>query len=257
MDQDVVIKDFIEALGSIRKVELQVTSWPDKNNSSSADIDALVEVPGIKIALEHTSIDTLPDQRLDSARFVRLNTELMNQLDGKFSDRVIVAIPFYALQPGQDWSAIRETLENWLLATVPTLQHGSSNHNVPGLPFKIYIEKRDSDDPRFILCRTAHDDNTLPARMQDLVERKARKLLPYAHDGYDTFLLIESGDIALMDTELMVSAVEAALERNSNVVPDEVWYADTSIPAELEYWCVWAKAGVQTPRQPVRVCLSS
>ena len=71
-----VIKAFISHLRSLGHPGLRVDSWPDKTNSVCTDIDA---ISGI-FAIEHTSIDTLPDQRRDDDWFMRVVTGLDAEL---------------------------------------------------------------------------------------------------------------------------------------------------------------------------------
>lgn len=57
-----VINAFVTYLWENGHSCLQVDRWPDKENRNLADIDAIAGA----FAIEHTSIDTLPNQRRDS-----------------------------------------------------------------------------------------------------------------------------------------------------------------------------------------------
>jgi hypothetical protein len=84
--------------------------------------------------------------------------------------------------------------------------------------------------------RIAPDDATLATRLAAQMKRKAKKLEPYRSDGKITVLLLDSGDIALMNEEKLKDAVVATFPQGLPDGVDELWYADTSVPAVLEFW---------------------
>ena len=65
-DRD-VIDAFVSYLCSCGHPGLKVDRRPDEDNRNSADIDAIAG----SLAIEHTSIDTLPNQRRDSGWFMQ------------------------------------------------------------------------------------------------------------------------------------------------------------------------------------------
>ena len=62
-----VINVFVEHLRINGHPGLHVDRWPDKGNLNSSDIDAIAG----PFAIEHTSVDTLPNQRRDADWFMR------------------------------------------------------------------------------------------------------------------------------------------------------------------------------------------
>ena len=72
-----VIDAFIEYLRKHGYPELTVTSYPDKENRSSPDIDAIAG----PFAIEHTSIDTLPNQRRNNDWFKKVLGNLEQEFD--------------------------------------------------------------------------------------------------------------------------------------------------------------------------------
>jgi hypothetical protein len=60
-DRD-VIRAFVAYLQENGHPNLEVERWPEDENRVSKEIDAIAGV----LSIEHTSIDTLPNQRRDS-----------------------------------------------------------------------------------------------------------------------------------------------------------------------------------------------
>jgi hypothetical protein len=84
--------------------------------------------------------------------------------------------------------------------------------------------------------RIAPDDATLAQRLESQMVRKADKLKPYRAAGMRTVLLLDSGDIALMNIERLVDAVRSKFPSGLLEGVDELWYADSSVPGALEFW---------------------
>jgi len=108
----------------------------------------------------------------------------------------------------------------------------SYNH-VAGVPFAIRLHKDSIRKHVFRVYRFSPDIN-LAEEIAPQLSRKIRKLTPYNSTGYETILLLESSDIALMNDTIMCEAVQAALPRVKKPHPDHIWYADTSMP-EIEF----------------------
>lgn len=89
-DQDVIIA-FINYIRETSLPGLKIDRWPDKEkeNRNSEDIDAIAG----DFAIEHTSIDTLPNQRQKSDWFMRAVGNLEQELSNKLSFRLRSTIP--------------------------------------------------------------------------------------------------------------------------------------------------------------------
>lgn len=247
-EQDKVIREFVIHLSKTKGIQLVITCWPDKVNRLKEDIDAIAEGSGIQIAIEHTSINTVPKQREDSARFMKVLGGLGAELCIKVTDRIRVTVDFYSVPNKISWSKLRQTLKDWLEKKIPALPNGSDYYDIPGLPFKAHINKQASEKPSFRVARFDPKDETLSERIADSIMRKTQKLVPYKEQGFKTILLIENDDIGLMNPELMISSVKTAMQGNLQLegikiedIVDEIWYSDTSIPDDLEFWPVWPK----------------
>ena len=232
MENRKLLNEFVTFLHKHGYPNLQIDFYPDKKNRTTLDIDAIAG----PFAIEHTSIDTIPNQRLNSDRFLKV----IGNLEQEFAN-----LPFYlgitfensAITIGQDWIAIREALKNWILEDTPNLSVDKpyTPYKVPGIPFKIYVTKNRDLSGRLRFSRFDPGDNTLPNRVKDLFNRKAAKLKKYQRDGKTRLLLVENNDIALMNDYKLLNAIQQAYPDSLPDGIDEIWYADTSIEDESRF----------------------
>ncbi len=228
-----VVEAFVAHLAVNGYPGLGVDKWPERENRRSKDIEAIAG----PFAIEHTSIDTLPNQRGKSDWFMRVTGGLEKEIP-KPPYRLNIALEYDAIDVGQNWTAIREALKTWIIEDCPQLSDGCHNlDNIPGVPFRLRVKKASDRPPRIIFSRIAPEDESLPGRIRKHLEEKEkiRKLEPYKARGLITVLLIESCDIALMNWDIMFEALRKAFPEGIPLGIDMVWYIDTSIPSELEF----------------------
>jgi hypothetical protein len=97
-DRD-VINAFIAYLKEHGYPGLKVERWPDGENRNSSDIDAIA----CDFAIEHTSIDTILNQRRDSDWYLRAIHLLERELPFRLDFRLQIALEYDAVTKGQDW----------------------------------------------------------------------------------------------------------------------------------------------------------
>lgn len=205
-DRD-AIDAFVAYLQGNGHTDLQVDRWPEDENRDSPDIDAIAGV----FAIEHTSIDTLPDQRRDSDWFMRVTGGLEQELPIRPSFRLRITVEYGAVARGQDWTEIREALKNWITIEAPHLEDGRHVlDNIPGVPFRLHVTKASDRPPGIFFARYEPGDDTFPDRIREQFDRKAKKLAKYHFLGMITVLLIENNDIALMNESKMQNAIRMA-----------------------------------------------
>lgn len=232
MENRELLNEFVTFLSKHGYSNLQIDCYPDEMNRTTADIDAIAG----HIAIEHTSIDTIPNQRLNSDRFLKV----IGNLEQEFAD-----LPFYlgitfeesAITIGQNWLAIRDRLKDWIDKDSPNLSVDKpySPYKVLGIPFTIYVTKNTDLSGRLSFSRFPPGDNTLSYRIKDLFNRKAAKLNQYQRAGKTTLLLVENSDIALMNDNKLLNAIQQAYPDGLPDGIDEIWYADTSIRDESRF----------------------
>ena len=105
--------------------------------------------------------------------------------------------------------------------------------DVPGIPFEFYAAKKSSSHAGLLFGRFAPDDQTLPDRLREQLDRKIEKLSPYKSQNKTTILLVESDDIALMDDAIMWDGLKSAYPDGLPQGLDQIWFADTSISEKI------------------------
>jgi hypothetical protein len=232
MNDRYVINAFVTYLQENGHPGLQVNRWPDNENRDSADIDAIAGA----FAIEHSSIDTLPNQRRDSDWFMRAAGGLEQELPSRPPFRLRITLEYDAITKGQDWTAIREALRSWITNGAPRLEDGRHVlDGIPGVPLRLHITKVSDRRPGVFLARFEPGDDTLLDRIREQFDRKGKKLAKYHVAGNITVLLVENDDIALMNELKVLNALRKAYPAGPPPGVDQIWYADTSIPSEIEF----------------------
>ena len=229
-----VIAAFIDYLQEHGHPGLKICRHPDQENRSTSDIDAIAG----PLAIEHTSIDTLPNQRRNNDWFNQVIRGLEQEFESQLSFRISIMFPYDAATKGKgrDRIAIRKALKSWILEKSPHLEFGKHDLNdVPGIPFQLKVDKRTSHIPGIAFWRSKPDDDTLSCRVKELFDRKAKKLRKYQNLGKTTVILVESNDIALMDIQggTLLKAIREAYPSGLPTGVDKIWYVDT---ADLPDW---------------------
>jgi hypothetical protein len=233
-----VIEAFVAHLRGLGHRGLQVDGWPDRKNSG--DIDAISG----RFHIEHTSVDTLPNQRRDADWFSRVTDGLETELSASLPSHLRIKLEYGAIGTGQDWSAIREALRTWITSQASMLAEGTHCiENAAGVPFSLHVTKASERPPGLVLARYEPVDETLPSRIREQFDRKAQKLSRYASDSRTTILLVESYDVSLMSMHRMLEAIRQAYPTGLPIGVDELWYADTSIPDEVDFMNLTAMLG--------------
>jgi hypothetical protein len=196
---------------------------------AAGEVDAIAG----PFAIEHTSVDTVENQRKSSAHFKRVVGGIREELAGKVHFRLSITVEWSAVRAGQDWSTIRERLMDWIRTKAPSLPDGRhliDDGAIAGVPFALLVRKAGARPPGVFFGRTEPHDDTLAARIRTQFDSKAAKLARYRPEK-TMILLVESSDIALMNQPKLLRAIESAY---CNALPpgvDQLWYADTSVPS--------------------------
>lgn len=224
-----VVSAFVTFMGKTNLPGLRVDRWPDKE--TDGDIDAIAD----NLAIEHTSIDTVPDQRRDSDWFMKAVGSLEKEIRFGHPFRLRIILGYGAIEKGQNWLGIRSAIKNWITDEAVHLKDGRHIlSDVPGVPFPLHVTKASDRPPAVIFGRFAPNDDTLPDRLRAQFKRKAKKLSKYP--AMTKILLVESEDMALMNHADMQVAICQAFPDGLPLGVDEIWYADTSIPDDIEFF---------------------
>lgn len=232
MEDRQVIDAFVGYLRDNSHPDLRIGSHPDDNNSRSPDIDTIAG----DFAIEHTSVDTLPNQRRDSDWLEKAAGGLESEIPWNFPFHLMITLEYNAVAKGQNWLEIREALKTWILNDFGRLSEGRHTlADVSGVPFRFNVTKATKRRPGVFFIRQKVEDNSLPERIQQQFERKAEKLSKYHKSGTITVLLVESNDPALMNERKMLEAIRTAYPAGLPTAVDELWYADSSISSEIKF----------------------
>lgn len=230
MNEKDVIEAFVAHLRKSGCPGLRVDRWPDEEIRNTPEIDAIAG----HFAIEHTSIDTLPNQRQWSDWFARAVGRIEKEVSLPF--RLEITIEYDAVIQGQHWESIRKHLEDWIIDESPRLPDGQQVvEGVEGVPFPLHVRKASSQRPGISIARFQPNDDTLPTRIRKQLDRKAKKLARYRNQGKTTVLLIESDDIALMNEGVMLDSIQEAYPSGLPNGVDGIWYAGTTIPDDIEF----------------------
>jgi len=221
----IVINDFLRQ----HKDNIKIDKYPDEENRKTEDIDAVAG----SLAIEHTSIDTVLNQRQTSDWFMQVIGGLESELNPQMEFYLKVIFPWEAITKGQNWQEIRNALKNWIINDTPSLAAGRHKINIPSIPFEFTAWRDAKFSNRLVFARFAPEDSSLPSRIADLIKRKKKKLEPYKKDNYTTILIIESNDMALMNGWVLLESIQNGFPEGLNQDVDELWYADTCIPENL------------------------
>jgi hypothetical protein len=227
-----VVGAFVEHLRDHGHPELGIEYFPDQQNRSSQDIDAIA----FPFAIEHTSIDTVENQRRNKDWFGKFANPLREALGSNVPFYLNITISYDSIRRGPALDDVRTAFESWVREKSPSLQEGCSCvSSTEGIPFDFEVEKRNDWTPGLILTRRAPTDDTLAERMSNTIEKKAGKLQRY-HSAYTTVLLIENDDRILMNKEKMLRAIHRSYSDGPPKGVDQIWYADTS--NSVRWWFI-------------------
>ena len=243
LSQNEVIDLFIKHLPQHGFPGIKLDYRPDEQNRNSKDIDAIAG----PLAIEHTSIDTVPNQRRYSDWFLQVIKPLENGYQSKLPYRIGIILPYEGIQKGQDWSSITGAFREWIdtqSSKIPFSNRLQHYKDIPGIPFEFHVSKRESEFPGVIFSRIAPEDHTLPNRLKEQLDQKIEKLIPYKSKDKTTVLLVESDDIGLMNEDYMMDGLKAAYPNGLPSGLDMIWFADTSIPEEVLFYEMTGAFGI-------------
>ena len=236
MDERETITRFVQFLGHRQgSSTLVVERWPDKENRTEPEIDAVAG----RFAIEHTSIDSVVNQRRLNDWHLRVVAGLDRLIEERVGCGFTVTLEFGAISKGMDWRRIRDALKKWIMDQAQLLEDGNHEAILPtseSAEFPIVMRIWKGPEPRIAgFSRFAPENDTLPAHIRTLLDRKAKKLRKYQRPPATTVLLIENDDIALMNEVNMLEAIQRAYPDGLPQGVDELWFADTSRPDHAEF----------------------
>jgi len=98
-----IVERLIEHLRDVGHPDLKIDSWPEDDHPGLSVVDAIAG----NLAIEHTSVDTLPDQRRIGEHFMD-GLGVLDHLPA--TARLSINVPYELVTIGSDWEAYRLAL---------------------------------------------------------------------------------------------------------------------------------------------------
>jgi hypothetical protein len=207
-------------------VEIQELEWRDKPHSG--DIEAIA----FPFAIEHTSVDSIKNQRLYEAQFQNVTKDL-NLIEIEPPARIRLSIPL------EDFIMVnhknlREALILWLRNEASQLPDGHTQGNVISYLRVKWRCWKYSNRPPGLYFGLAVDTDESRNEIVDLLSKKDQKLETYRRRGLISVVIVESKDLQMMAAEIFFEMAINANENNKLTI-GQLWFADTSL-INIEFW---------------------
>ena len=245
--EDEVCNTVVDFIVKRKNLTINRISCPDKEKKNNVpSVDRLIECRGVEIVLEHTLIESYPEQIADSKRVTKLLGPLRTELTGQFPSpgHYKLSIDVGAVKGAKDTEYIQNALIKWIKEKAPLLRVGSPNvapnHYIreepPEVPFEVTLYRFARRDGELRSMLDAPEDlrEKRRERIRKALEEKCPKLHKARGDNRISVLLLEWDDIFLGD-DLEIAHVVTGELAVRNDVPDEIYLVDTSI---ITQWAV-------------------
>jgi len=202
-------------------------------------VEWIYETSSTRFAVEHTRIESFPNQISEGKRFAQLLEPLETELAGKLPGAFFLIVDVGAARaPAAEHAEVRRALAEWILANGGSLDpeertgpRGNCDITATplGVPFEVTLHRDcDYESRLFIMQGLVGDRQGLRReRIVEALARKCPKLLAAHNVGCVSVLILESDDIALANRVVVAEATVAELARRDDA-PDIVIWARTS-----------------------------
>jgi hypothetical protein len=218
--QNRAIKEVLEFLSKTIGANYTITEYPDKIKRDSPACDMLAIVGSKKVAIEHTSLDSIPLQRKDDDLFMKVLGPLESELKGKLPTpghyKIVMRMNEIYTGRGISWNDIRKHICQWCLQVATSLKIGSPftaprhfiREKPEGVPFEVTLYRWPRRDGQFKIARFAPSDLEDKRReiIYKAIDLRGTKVSEYRKNGFRTILIFESKDIALANASVIGEA---------------------------------------------------
>lgn len=240
--KETIIKAFFQYLKDKAGLDYQIIDYPDTHIRNKPACDAIALVGKEKIALEHTSIDSVLEQRLNDSRLLKVLRPLEKEMSNRLPQpgHYLLVVHLHVIPTGINWDDVRFRIRNWCLNVAPTLEIGgprsSPKHfkcdKPTGVPFEVCLYRWPRRNGQFFIGQFAPDN--LEDMREDVLHRaltsRGKKVSRYRKFGYRTVLLLESNDLTLASSSAIgLALVRATTRLPKEDLPDEVYLVETDV----------------------------
>lgn len=241
-----VLKEFCS------KMSWTILEFPDESNRKTKDVDCLAIKDGIRYCIEHTSYDTLKNQRQKNDYFLK-SIKGIEERYRNLNYRLNICIEWDAIKKKGDaksFSKINSSIQKWIKDESPFIEACTSYplkihkiQNYDGLTIDFSISKQIGNlNKGVFITRGINNKNKKEFeesflnknKMDEQLKRKIKKLNLNKYHDCKKILILESNDIALMNkTRIEKAVVNYFSQSQLNV--NQIWYCDTSIKPSSFY----------------------
>ena len=201
--------------------------------------ERIYHTPTTRFAVEHTRIESFPNQIAEGKRFAQLLEPLEAELNGKLPGAYffIVDVGAARARPA-DQEQVRAALAAWILAHAgaldPEERTGPTGNcdistTPAGVPFQVTLHRDCDYGSQLFVMQGLHGNRQQERR--DSVRRSLANKCPKLHAargaGCESVLVLESDDISLANRVVVAESVVAELATRADS-PDFVVWARTS-----------------------------
>ncbi len=232
--EDRTIAAFCQVVALIDGAVARVLARPDRDTPGKGGCEAILVRQDREWALEHTTFDSFPNQRQDSARLMEALEPAAAAIAASCPGwRISVAVPIGAVPTGTSWAKLKASFEQAVIQALQALPDDAKNAeaDVQGR-FAVRIFRRRHRLPGCFLVRDAPADQ-IAARAEVIVAAlaaKRRQLQPYVTQGFSTVLLLDNDDIGLMEPFSAAESFRRAIAEMDLSIFTEIYLVDATEP---------------------------
>lgn len=243
-----VCEAIVDFIVNRKNLTIKEIRFPDEEIRNAEAVDILVHCVQTNIIIEHTRIESYPEQIGEDIRVKKLIGPVIKKLDGKMPKpghyRLCLHVGAVKGVKYKDSTKLQLALEDWIIKKAPTLEIGSPNtapcHYVKekpdGVPFEVTLYRWPCRDGRICCSLVCSDDleQQQIQRIQRALRDKCPKLQDAKNSNNISILVLELNDIFLGNYTWVAKNVIRDLD-NRQDIPDDIYL----IMTELDSWDVW------------------
>ncbi|NQT01721.1 MAG: hypothetical protein HQ580_06850 [Planctomycetes bacterium] len=241
-----VCKAVISIIEKRKNILIYKIEYPDEKERNKQAVDILIKSSSVEMVLEHTRIESYPQQIEDWNHIRKLLKPLKEVFIGKLPTpgHYELSVDVGAVKGAKQTQIIQQALIKWIKKKAPLLKLGSPdvapNHykreKPDGVPFEVTLYRWPGNDGKFWITENAPLDlaEKKRERIREALEEKCPKLWRAKENKRISILVFELDDISLGNHIWVGKSLEQELVHR-NDAPDEIYLIRT----ELTKWVVW------------------
>lgn len=214
---------------------LEDVTWPDEEIRDTKAVDMQFSISGTAYVLEHTRIESFPEQIRDSTKFLQLlgslETFMPSRLHPGYYRLIVPSEVMYKTEYSEKESAL---ISKWIEEKARDAPDGDEfeiTETPDGISFPVTLVRENDESTTFLIMRSVPDqiEDKRIERIRTALENKCPKLAKAKTEANISILLLESKDIALANERVIARALEAAISAAGVHLPDIILLVETDI----------------------------